>query len=195
MTKHRYLVVLLMFLSVFVNYMDRVNFNVAIPAIRQTFGFSLEQIGAISFAWGIIYALFNFPGGLLVDRLGLRRALPLLLGWWSIFTIATPFATSLAGWFTIRGLMGAGEAPIWPVNAKLANTWAAPSERSTLYTLAGCGQYVGPTVGTLLAGWLLVTWSWQWTFILFGIAGLLDLAVLVGDRARPAGARSARERR
>ena len=88
MTKHRYLVVLLMFLSVFVNYMDRVNFNVSIPAIRGAFGFSLEQIGAISFAWGIIYAVFNFPGGLLVDRLGLRKALPLLLGWWSIFTIA-----------------------------------------------------------------------------------------------------------
>jgi sugar phosphate permease len=83
-TKHRYLVVLLMFSSVFVNYMDRVNFNVAIPAIRNQFGFSLEQIGAISFAWGIIYAVFNFPGGWLVDRLGLRRALPLLLGWWSV---------------------------------------------------------------------------------------------------------------
>jgi len=184
-TKHRYLVVLLMFLSVFVNYMDRVNFNVAIPAIRNQFGFSLEQIGAISFAWGIIYAVFNFPGGWLVDRLGLRRALPMLLGWWSVFTIATPFATSLSSWFLIRGLMGAGEAPIWPVNAKLANTWAAPSERSTLYTWAGCGQYVGPTVGTLLAGWILVTWGWQWTFILFGIAGVAILPfwwAIVRDR-------------
>ena len=185
MTKHRYLVVLLMFLSIFVNYMDRVNFNVAIPAVRNQFGFSLEQIGAISFAWGIIYAVFNFPGGWLVDRLGLRRALPMLLGWWSVFTIATPFATSLGGWFAIRGLMGAGEAPIWPVNAKLANTWAALGERSTLYTFAGCGQYVGPTVGTLLAGWILVTLGWQWTFIVFGIAGLVILPfwwVIVRDR-------------
>jgi MFS family permease len=174
-----------MFLSVFVNYMDRVNFNVSIPAIRGQFGFSLEQIGAISFAWAIIYAVFNFPGGFVVDRLGLRKSLPLLLGWWSIFTIATPFARSLGGWFLIRGLMGAGEAPIWPVNAKLANTWAAPGERSTLYTWAGCGQYVGPTVGTLLAGWILVTWGWQWTFILFGIAGLAILPfwwAIVRDR-------------
>src|SRR6185503_20414700 len=158
-----------MFLSVFVNYMDRVNFSVSIPAIRHAFGFDLGNISAILFAWGIIYALFNFPGGLLVDKLGLRKALPLLLGWWSIFTILTPFAQSLFGWFAVRGLMAAGEAPIWPVNAKLANTWAAPSERSTLYTLAGSGQYVGPAVGAILAGLILHSFGWEWTFISFGV--------------------------
>jgi len=173
MTKRRYLVFLLMFLSVFVNYMDRVNFAVSIPAIRHQFGFSLQQIGAIAFAWGIAYAVFNFPGGWLVDRLGLRWSLPLLLGWWSAFTIATPFAGTLAGWFGIRALMGAGEAPIWPINAKCASSWAAPAERSTLYTWAGSGQYLGPAIGTLLAGLILVRFGWQWTFISFGLAGLV----------------------
>ena len=172
MTRHRYTVVALMFLSVFVNYMDRVNFSVAIPSIRQDFGFTLQQIGQIAFAWSIVYALFNFPGGWLVDRLGLRFALPIVLGWWSAFTIATPFARTLGGWFAVRGLMAAGEAPIWPINAKCASTWAAPSERSTLFTLAGCGQYAGPAIGTLLAGWIVVTLGWQWTFFLFGVAGL-----------------------
>ncbi len=175
MTKRRYLVFLFMFLSVFVNYMDRVNFAVSIPAIRHQFGFSLQQIGAIAFAWGIAYAVFNFPGGWLADRLGLRWSLPLTLGWWSAFTIATPFAGTLAGWFGIRALMGAGEASIWPINAKCANAWAARGERSTLYTWAGSGQYLGPAIGTLLAGLILVRFGWQWTFILFGLAGLLIL--------------------
>lgn len=173
MTRRRYFVFLLMFLSIFVNYMDRVNFSVSIPAIRRDFGFSLEQIGAITFAWGIIYALFNFPGGWLVDRLGLRRALPIMLGWWSIFTALTPFARGLGGWYAVRALMGAGEAPIWSINAKCAKTWTAPQERSTLYTWAGSGQYLGPTIGTLLAGFILVKFGWQWTFIVFGIAGAL----------------------
>ncbi len=186
MTKHRYAVVGLMFAAVFVNYMDRVNFSVSIPAIRHDFGFSLVQIGAISFAWAIIYALFNFPGGWVVDRLGLRLALPMLLTWWSAFTILTPFARTLAGWYVIRGLMGAGEAPIWPVNAKVANTWAAPGERSTAFTLGGCGQYLGPAVGTLLAGWILVRYGWQWTFYLFGLAGLIIVPLwLIFVRNRP----------
>lgn len=187
MTKQRYFVFLLMFLSIFVNYMDRVNFSVSIPAIRHDFGFSLQQIGAIAFAWGIVYAIFNFPGGWMVDRLGLRRALPITLGWWSIFTVLTPFAGSLAGWFVVRALMGAGEAPIWSINAKSAKTWAAPRERSTLYTWAGSGQYLGPTIGTLLAGLILTRFGWQWTFIVFGIAGIviLPLWILV-VRDRPA---------
>lgn len=187
MTRRRYLVVLLMFASIFVNYMDRVNFSVSIPAIRHQFGFSLQQIGAIAFAWGIVYAVFNFPGGWLVDRIGLRWGLVLTLGWWSIFTILTPFAGTLAGWFLIRGLMGAGEAPIWPLNAKTASTWTAPSERSTLYTWAGSGQYLGPAAGTIFAGAILVWIGWQWTFILFGIAGVLILPVwLLVVRDHPA---------
>lgn len=176
-----------MFLSIFVNYMDRVNFSVSIPAIRRDFGFSLEQMGAIAFAWGIVYAIFNFPGGWVVDRLGLRRALPIMLGWWSIFTALTPFARGLAGWYAIRALMGAGEAPIWSINAKCAKTWAAPGERSTLYTWAGSGQYLGPTIGTLLAGFILVKFGWQWTFVIFGIAGALIIPLWYAVvRNRPA---------
>lgn len=185
MTRRRYLIVLMMFLSISVNYMDRVNFSVSIPAIRHDFGFSLEQIGSIAFAWGIVYAVFNFPGGWLVDRLGLRWGLFTTLGWWSIFTILTPFASTLSGWYLIRGIMGVGEAPIWPINAKCANTWAPPGERSRLYTWAGSGQYVGPAVGTLLAGWILVQFGWQWTFIVFGVAGMAILPFwlwLVRDR-------------
>lgn len=187
MTKHRYVVTLLMFLSILVNYMDRVNFNVAIPKISEVFGFSLQQIGMILFAWSIVYAVFNFPGGWVVDRLGLRWALPLLLSWWSIFTILTPFARSLGGWFLVRGLMGAGEAPIWPINAKCANTWAAPRERSTFLTWAGSGQFAGPAVGTFLAAWILVRFGWQWSFVLFGIAGLVIVPFWIAFvRDRPA---------
>ena len=173
MTNRRYLVFALMLLSVSVNYMDRVNYNISIPAIRHAYGFSLITIGWITTAWALAYAVFNFPGGLLIDRLGLRRSLPLALGWWSLFTIGTPLCGTFVGWCIVRALMGAGEAPIWPINAKLANTWAAPSERSTLYTLAGSGQYLGPFVGSILASWILVRFGWQWTFVTFGVAGLV----------------------
>lgn len=187
MNGRRYAVFLLMFSGIAINYMDRVNFAVSMPAIRQTFGFSLEQIGAILFAWSIVYALFNFPGGWLVDRLGLRLGLVVTLGWWSIFTILTPFARTLGSWFAIRGLMGAGEAPIWPINAKCAGAWAPPERRSLFFTWAGSGQYVGPFVGQALAGLILVRFGWQWTFITFGIAGLLLLPIwLAVVRDRPA---------
>ena len=197
MTRKRFLIIFLMFLVIFVNYMDRVNFSVSIPAIRQEFGFSLQQIGKIAFVWGLVYALFNFPEGWIADRLGLRWGILVALGWWSVFTIATPFATTLVGWYLVRGLMGAGEAPIWSYNAKLANSWAAPTERSTAYTSSGSGQFIGPAVGSVLAGWIVVRLGWQWSFIIFGVAGMIILpfwVYVVRDRPEQDSRLSAQER-
>ncbi|MGH7736645.1 MAG: MFS transporter [Candidatus Tyrphobacter sp.] len=175
-----------MFSVIAINYMDRVNFAVSTPAIRKTYGFSLEQIGAILFAWSIVYAVFNVPGGMLIDRIGLRYGLVLALGWWSCFTIATPFARSLGQWYAVRGLMGAGEASIWPLNAKAAHAWATPNRRSLFFTWAGSGQFVGPFIGNALAGLILVRYGWQSTFVIFGVLGLLVLPLwLVTVRERP----------
>jgi Sugar phosphate permease len=75
MTRKRYVVFFMMFLAIFINYMDRVNFAVAIPAIRHQFHFSLQQMGTIAFAFTIVYALFNFPGGYIADKLRIRAGL------------------------------------------------------------------------------------------------------------------------
>jgi sugar phosphate permease len=64
-----------MFLAVAINGVDRVNFSVAIPAIRREFGFSLQTIGTIAFVWGMAYAIGNFSAGWLADRLGLRSGI------------------------------------------------------------------------------------------------------------------------
>lgn len=36
---------------------------------------------------------------------------------------------------------------------------------------------LGPAVGSILAGWIVVSLGWEWAFILFGIAGLLVLPI------------------
>lgn len=156
-----------------INYMDRANFNVSAPLIERQFGLSIAQIGRISFIWGLAYALCNFPGGWLVDNLGMRKAASFALGWWSIFTILSAVAYSMFSWCLIRALMGAGEALIWPINAKATSTWAAPSERARAFTTAGSGQFLGSIVGVFVSGWIVHWWGWRWTFILFGMLGLL----------------------
>ena len=172
-TRVRFIVFLMMFTAVVINYMDRANFNVSAPLIEKQFGFNIEQIGRISFIWGLAYALFNFPGGWFADKLGIRKAASFALGWWSIFTILSAVAYSMVSWCIIRGLMGAGEAPIWPINAKTTSTWSAPSERARAYTMAGSGQFFGSIVGVFVSGWIVQWLGWQWTFIIFGALGLI----------------------
>lgn len=172
-TRVRFIVFLMMFTAVVINYMDRQNFNVSVPLIEKQFGFNIADVGRISFIWGLAYALFNFPGGWFADKLGIRKAASFALGWWSIFTILSALAYSMISWCVIRGLMGAGEAPIWPINAKATSTWSAPSERARAFTMAGSGQFVGSIVGVYVSGWIVHWLGWQWTFIIFGALGLI----------------------
>ncbi|MCC6368397.1 MAG: MFS transporter, partial [Bryobacterales bacterium] len=69
-----------------ITYMDRVVISSAAPTIMKEFGFTMGAMGGILaiFRWG--YALFNIPGGWLGDWLGPRRALTLIVTWWSAFT-------------------------------------------------------------------------------------------------------------
>ena len=172
-TRVRFIVFLMTFTAVAINYMDRANFNVSAPLIEKHFGFNIAQIGRISFIWGLAYALCNFPGGWFADKLGIRKAASFALGWWSLFTILSALASSMFSWCLFRALMGAGEAPIWPINAKTTSTWSAPSERARAYTVAGSGQFVGSIVGVFVSGWIAHWLGWRWTFIIFGALGLI----------------------
>jgi len=176
-TRIRFLVFFMMFIAVVINYMDRANFTVSVPLIEKQCNFDITQMGRISFIWGLAYALCNFPGGWFADKLGIRKAASFAIGWWSIFTILTAVAYSMVSWCFIRGLMGAGEAPIWPINAKATSTWSAPSERSRAFTLAGSGQFVGSMVGVWISGWIVYWLGWQWTFIIFGALGILWIPI------------------
>jgi ACS family D-galactonate transporter-like MFS transporter len=176
-TKVRFLVFFMMFVAVVINYMDRANFTVSTPLIEKQFNFDITKMGRISFIWGLAYALFNFPGGWFADKLGIRKAASFALGWWSIFTILSAVAFSMFSWCLIRGLMGAGEAPIWPINAKATSTWSSPGERARAFTLAGSGQFVGSMVGVIASGWIVHWFGWQWTFIIFGAMGILWIPI------------------
>jgi sugar phosphate permease len=176
-TNVRFLVFAMMFVAVVINYMDRANFTVSTPLIEKQLNFDITQMGRISFIWGLAYALFNFPGGWFADKLGIRKAASFAIGLWSIFTILSAVAYSLLSWCVIRGLMGAGEAPIWPINAKVTSTWSSPSERARAFTLAGSGQFVGSMVGVAISGWIVAWFGWQWTFIIFGALGILWIPI------------------
>src|SRR5271168_5607543 len=105
-TRVRHVVLGMTVAAYMITYMDRVVISSAAPSIRSEFGFSLVTMGWIlaSFRWS--YALFQIPGGWLGDRIGPRRALALIVTWWSIFTSLTAAGWSVASMVTIRFLFG-----------------------------------------------------------------------------------------
>src|SRR5918994_639262 len=93
-TRVRHIVLWLTVAAYMITYMDRVVISAAVPMIQKEFGFDIVTMGWVlsAFNWG--YALFQIPGGWLGDRIGPRRALTLIVTWWSLFTSLTTAAWS-----------------------------------------------------------------------------------------------------
>ena len=130
MRKMRWVVIFLCFLAIAINYIDRANLAVAAPQIEKALGIGPAEMGLILSGFFWTYALMQMPFGWFVDRVGARIALPLAVGWWSVFTALTAAATSVVGMFGCRLLLGVGEAGAYPSCAKLVAQWFKPEQRA-----------------------------------------------------------------
>src|SRR3954470_7223773 len=85
-TRHRYLIMLMIFVSVVITFLDRSNISITAPAMRSELGIDTVHMGWILSAFGWTYAFCQIPGGWLVDRVGPRFFYPILLILWSMAT-------------------------------------------------------------------------------------------------------------
>jgi ACS family glucarate transporter-like MFS transporter len=157
----------------FTNYLLRNNISIAMPSIREEFGFSYAQVGWIFSSFTIAYMVFQVPGGLFGQALGARRALTIVAVAWGVLTLATGLVPTLlaasagaaiVGLMVVRFLMGMTHAPIFPVSAGAfarwfpVGHWAFPNAMQSVGL--GLGQAcVGPLVTVLI-----VAFGWRASF-------------------------------
>lgn len=172
LNKMRWVVLFWLFLVGVLAYMDRTNFAISAPLIMREFGIDQAQIGLIMSAFTLGYAVPNFPGGFIVQRLGGRLTLTSVLLFWSLMTLASGFAWSFSSMLIIRILFGAGEGPHFPSNAKITDMWVKPTERAIASGLWVAALPLGIILGQMLCASLASLWGWRSTFTSLGIAGL-----------------------
>lgn len=155
----------------FITFVDRAAIGQAAPFIRRDLGLSDVQMGYVFSAFGLAYALLEFPGGMYCDRKGPRKVLTRMIVWWSVFTIATGWAWNFASLWITRFLFGVGEAGCYPGLARMFRTWLPVRERPIAEGLkaasARLGAAVAPSLVVLLYGFV----SWRSAFLVFGLIG------------------------
>ena len=156
-----------------ITYMDRVVISNAAPSIREELGLSLVAMGWIlaSFRWS--YALFQVPGGWLGDRIGPRRALTLIVSWWSLFTAATGLAWNAVSMTIVRFLFGVGEAGAFPTATRSLSRWLLPGERGFAQGLTHAGSRLGAALTPPIVVYIITVAGWRAAFYIFGTLGLL----------------------
>jgi ACS family D-galactonate transporter-like MFS transporter len=172
-TRVRYLMLVMMFVTVVINYLDRSNISTAVSAIKEEYGIGNEEMGLILSAFGWTYALFQIPGGWLVDKMTPRVLLPIILILWSIATLSTSLASTVAGFFVIRLMVGLLEAPAYSIFNQVTTAWFPNRERATAVGTFISAQFLGPAFITGLLILLVSAYGWRAVFYVTGGAGVV----------------------
>ncbi|MCV7284826.1 MFS transporter [Mycolicibacterium wolinskyi] len=176
-SRARWLIAVLLFVTVVINYMDRANLSIAMPAIADEMDLSKAQQGLLLSAFGWTYAALQIPGGWLVDRVKPRVLYPLCLVLWSFATLFMGVIGGFVALIALRLLVGIFEAPAYPINNRVATAWFPERERASVIGFYTSGQFIGLALLTPVLSWLQSVLSWHWVFIVTGAIGVVWAAI------------------
>jgi sugar phosphate permease len=176
-TRVRHVVLGLTVIAYMITYMDRQILAVARPVIRDELGISLVMMGWITFGFRMAYALFQIPGGWMGDKIGARRALSLVVTWWSAFTCLTAVAWSAISMLTIQVFFGLGEAGAFPIATRSLSRWMRPTERGFAQGVTHAGSRLGAALTPPIVVLIIAHYGWRAAFVIFGILGIVWAAV------------------
>ena len=155
------------------SYIQRVAISQAAGPISRDLHFNKADMGLIFGAFGLSYALFELPMGLLGDRLGVRRVLLQIVLAWSIFTALTGAAWSFVSMYVVRFAFGAGEAGCFPNLTRMLSGWLPARERVTAQSLMwACTRWGGAATPPIVLA-IVSLFGWRWAFVTFALLGVL----------------------
>ncbi|MDR3537392.1 MAG: MFS transporter [Acetobacteraceae bacterium] len=172
-TRVRFGIMVMLFVVVVINYLDRSNLSIAGPMLAQDLHLDPARMGWLFSAFGWTYAFCQIPGGWAVDRVKPRFLYAALLIGWSLATFSLGFAGSIAVLIALRFAIGALEAPSFPINNRVVTTWFPERERATAISFYTSGQFVGIAFLTPVLSYLQATFSWEVVFMVTGGVGVV----------------------
>jgi MFS family permease len=169
------IVLFLLAVSIFINYIDRSNLSIAAPALKDEFGISSSQLGLLLSAFFWTYACFQLISGWLVDRLNVNWVFAGGFFLWSAATAGTGIVHAFSWLFALRLLLGAGESVAYPSYSKIIALNFSEEHRGFANALISAGLLLGPGFGMLLGGLAMKSFGWRSFFIALGLASMLWL--------------------
>jgi ACS family D-galactonate transporter-like MFS transporter len=148
------IVIVLLGLSVFINYIDRSNLSIAAPMLKDELHISAAQLGFLLSAFFWTYATLHLFYGWLVDRVNVNWLFAGAFFLWSAATAATSLVHTFAMLFVLRLLLGMGEAASYPSYNKIIALNFSEEHRGVANSVLSCGLLAGPGFGLLFGGLL-----------------------------------------
>jgi MFS transporter, ACS family, D-galactonate transporter len=166
---------ILVMLSVYINFIDRGNISAAAPVLASDLSLSPTSLGLLLSAFGWTYA-FSLPiAGWLVDRYDVKWVFAAGFFVWSAATVGTGWVHTFQTLMFCRLLLGMGEAVAYPSYSKIVAIGFSERRRGFVNSLLDTGGKMGPGFGTLIGGLMVARFGWRAMFWTLGTASLVWL--------------------
>jgi len=175
---YRAWVLLLIFLMMASNYIDRTIVRILAQPIKLEFGLTDLQVGLLGgLAYAMLYIVMGVPIAYLSERRSRVGIISLALAVWSVMTALGGLATSFLQLLVFRVGVGVGEAGAAPPSQSLISDYFPPGRRASAIAIHSFGIAAGGLLGSVIGGFAGQAWGWRATLMLVGAPGLV-LALL-----------------
>ncbi|SAL65404.1 transporter [Caballeronia peredens] len=179
-TKHRWVVMGLIFCIWAIACADRANFGIALPYLKKEYHITNTEAGLIVSLFSFAYGFVQIPVGLLFKRLGEKTTGFLF----AVFMILTSVFTGLMGTtssvfllMAYRVGLGLSEGPLGIGCTNVINRWFPAQEKGTATGLWIAASKLGPLIVPSVCLIVIHLWGWREIFYVFAVPGIL-LAVV-----------------
>jgi EmrB/QacA subfamily drug resistance transporter len=163
----------------FLDFVDASIVNIALPSLRRSLGFSVQDLQWVPSAYLLTYGGFMLLGGRAADLFGRRRVLvagTVVIG---VSSLVGGFAGSPGVLVAARLSQGLGAAMMLPAALSILTTsFKEGKDRNTALGVWGGMGGLASAAGVLLGGLLTEGPGWRWVFFVNPIAAVLVLVAI-----------------
>ena len=177
---YKWEIIFLLWVAYFLNQADRQVFNTVLPHIQEYLGATDATMGLISTCFNIFFACTVPFAGYFADRLSRSKIIIFSVALFSVATMFTGYASTVVLMILMRSIAtGVGEAIFGPTYPAIIAEYHDGSTRARAMSIHQTAYYIGVIASGFLAGLIADKMGWQYSFLIFGAAGVLFTFVLI----------------
>lgn len=216
MTHYRWIICMMMFLALTINYLDRQVLSLTWDEfIKPEFHWNEMHYGVVTATFSIVYALGMLFAGRIIDWLGTKKGYLWSIGIWSAGACLHAFCgiltesvvgvedkphliaatgdlavlvstVSMYFFLAARCVLAIGESGYFPVAVKVTAEYFPKRDRAFATSVFNAGASIGALVAPLSIPLLAKYWGWEFAFVAIGVLGFVWMGFWVFMYAPPA---------
>jgi EmrB/QacA subfamily drug resistance transporter len=167
-------------LGAIMSILDITVVNVALPTFQTVFGSVDTPIAYSHVAWTVTAYTLSLATvipmtGWAADRFGTKRLYLTAIGLFTAGSVLCATANSINTLILFRVFQGLGGGMLMPLGMTILTRAAGPARMGRLMAILGVPMLLGPILGPILGGWLILNASWHWIFLINAPIGVIAL--------------------